>query len=462
MHRQTHPGTHAVAQAVPRPRGLSSPTSSRTFEVEKTENPLGTGKAEPSAPRASQMRGPPDGIVQAVPATDVPEGCATATVVDVEAPSSSAPAPRALPRKLATEMAKHGLTEADQRLLFREGITTVDRFQGLSDANYPTGIDVGARREAKRRLDQAVLQAQHDQAVQAARDQHVATCLNQVRQALKQAKLTDNAPRAAILKQAPNMDALRQLAEDRGALGVIGVGAHDRQQLQNFCRGPGLRLAVPVQETVPPVEQAQTEPQRRAKKERQAQRARADAEARADAIQEDCGAVLRSPLTWVFCGIAVTQYGWRSLQPDLGLWGSLVGAMACAIGFSCACLNLDSYRSRYGNSEQQQELEVHAFIYVFLYFCMGATLNEIKNCNDTEAAVDEYSSTCSDQSGADIALVAPAMICVTFKLACFVDDDTDDISVEALSVLVVGGFITICTCFWWGGLFLVGGIDSRG
>ena len=126
---------HAVAQVAPRPRGLGSPTSSRTFEVEKTENPLGKEKAAPSAPRASQMRGLPEPcIVQAVPAADAPEGCATAgalaeaTVVDVEAPSP-APAPGALPRELAAEMAKHGLTDADQQQLFGEGIITVDRFK---------------------------------------------------------------------------------------------------------------------------------------------------------------------------------------------------------------------------------------------------------------------------------------------------------------------------------------------
>jgi hypothetical protein len=44
----------------PRPRGLGSMSSS-TFEVEKTENPIGNkGQAEPSAPRASQMRGLPE------------------------------------------------------------------------------------------------------------------------------------------------------------------------------------------------------------------------------------------------------------------------------------------------------------------------------------------------------------------------------------------------------------------
>jgi len=181
----------------------------------------------------------------------------------MEAP---APAPGgALPRELVAEMAKHGLTEADQRLLFAEGFTTVERFKGLGDDDYPPGIDIGARREAKRQLDQAALQAQHDEKVQAARDRNIAACLEKMRQALTQAQLDDNAPVAAILQRAPNMDALRRLVEDRGALDAIGIGAYDRVQLQNFCRGPGLRLV--VREAVPKREavgKALTEPERHA------------------------------------------------------------------------------------------------------------------------------------------------------------------------------------------------------
>eukprot|EP01046_Picozoa_sp_COSAG06_P008370 COSAG06_NODE_421_length_15973_cov_18.743795_11_plen_447_part_00 len=351
----------AVAQVAPRPRGLGSPTSSRTFEVEKTENPLGKEKAAPSAPRASQMRGLPEPcIVQAVPAADAPEGCATAgalaeaTVVDVEAPSP-APAPGALPRELAAEMAKHGLTDADQQQLFGEGIITVDRFKGLSDANYPTSIDVGARREAKRQRDQAAAQARHDQAVQAARERHTAACLEQVRQALAQAQLTESAPVAAILKRAPDVGALRRLAEDRGALEATGVGAHDRQQLQNFCCGAGLRLAAPVPEVVLPVERALTEPERQAGAERQAQQAAAEAaaeaaraaaaQAKAQAEAERKAAAVRRqrqqryPAYLLLCGVAVQQCGWWSLYGDLGLWCGLVGgaaALAGAVGFDCA------------------------------------------------------------------------------------------------------------------------------
>jgi hypothetical protein len=258
-------------------------------------------------------------------------------VVDVEAPSP-APAPGALPRELAAEMAKHGLTEADQRLLFGEGIITVERFKGLSDANYPTSIDVGARREAKRQRDQAeqaraqaaaqatraaaqaAAQARHDQAVHAARERHTAACVEQVRQALRQAQLTDNAPVAAILKRAPDVGALRRLAEDRGALEASGVGAHDRQQLQNFCRGAGLWLAVPVREAQAG---ALTEPEA----ERQAQ---AEAERKAAARRHCCQACLSALL--LLCGAAVQQYGWWSLYGDLGLWCGLVGGAAALAG----------------------------------------------------------------------------------------------------------------------------------
>ena len=237
-------------------------------EIETEGLLLGTTRAEP----------PGTDVLQCVPITRLEEKdggggepvIVEAVVVDVRtAPGSPRlePQPRraagkvALPPQLAAEMAKHGLTAADQQQLFqREGITTMGRFKSLRDANYPSNIDIAARREAKRLLDQAPAQARHDQALQAARDRHAAACLEQVKQALTRAQLTDSAPVAVILERAPDIDALRRLAECPGTLEATGVGAHDRQQLQNFCRGAGLQLKMPLQEVVP-LERALTEPE---------------------------------------------------------------------------------------------------------------------------------------------------------------------------------------------------------
>eukprot|EP01044_Picomonas_judraskeda_P002026 COSAG03_NODE_134_length_11903_cov_30.799729_6_plen_521_part_00 len=232
---------------------------------------LGTTRVEP----------PGTDVLQCVPITRLEEKdgggeepvTVEAVVLDVRtAPRLEQPQPRraagkvALPPQLAAEMAKHGLTAADQQQLFqREGITTMGRFKSLRDANYPSNIDIAARREAKRLLDQAPAQARHDQALQAARDRHAAACLEQVKQALTRAQLTDSAPVAVILERAPDIDALRRLAECPGTLEATGVGAHDRQQLQNFCRGAGLQLKMPLQEVVP-LERALTEPEKVAKR----------------------------------------------------------------------------------------------------------------------------------------------------------------------------------------------------
>jgi hypothetical protein len=58
---------------------------------------------------------------------------------------------------------------------------------------------------------------------------------------------------------APGLDALRRLAEDRGALEALGVGAYDGQQLRAVCRSGRVG---PQLEALPPVEVVLTEPQR--------------------------------------------------------------------------------------------------------------------------------------------------------------------------------------------------------
>ena len=186
----------------------------------------------------------------------------------------------AVPQKLAKEMAKHGLTEADQQRLFQqEDVTDVKRFQRLTDENYPAEIDIRARREAKRQQDQQAAQELHDQAqaeaherhdaaVQGARIQHEIACRDVMRRALVTAKLSDAEVIEAVLKVAPDIDALRELVQDRDTMADIGMTAFDRQQLTDFCRGKGQRWvmptpqAVPPVEIVPPIEVVLTEPER--------------------------------------------------------------------------------------------------------------------------------------------------------------------------------------------------------
>ena len=263
---------------------------------------------------------------------------------------TAAPAPEScgqLPPALAAEMAKHGLTEKDQRQLFqREGFTTVDRFKGLRDDSYPTNIDIGARRESKRQIDQAAAQARHDRASRPARERHIAACLEynaacleQVRRALLQAELIDTAPVAAIIGELQNktlelalkhpgadvVDAfvtgLRRLADDRGALEALGVGAYDGQQLRAFCRGGrvGPQLVAPVLEVVEvEVEVVLTEPERQ-EVERQAAAER--------------------KVALLFCGMAVQEVGWWIFDGDLRRLCAVGGgvlALVGAVGFLCA------------------------------------------------------------------------------------------------------------------------------
>ena len=278
--------------------------------AEQQQRQLAAAEAQPSTPAPSRL----SGLHEAVPPSPAP--------VPAAPRRAPPPPPGDVPRELAAEMVKHGLTEADQRQLFEQGITTVDRFKGLSDANYPTSINVGARREAKRQRDQVAAQARHDQAVQAARERHTAACLEQVRQALAQAKLTDNAPVAAVLKRTPDVGALRRLAEGPDHLERLGFGAHDKQQLQNFCRGAGLRLVAPVREEVPPMERALTEPERQAE-------AQAEAERKAAVRRQQCEAC--TPFLVGFIPAAAVVIFWET-------WGSRwvgLGIVGCVVLIGC-------------------------------------------------------------------------------------------------------------------------------
>ena len=191
------------------------------------------------------------------------------------------PADSRLQPALAADMAKHGLTEADQLRLFGEGVTSVDGFGRLSDANVlQSGVDIAARRRTKQQRDEREPRFRQAQA------------------------LLDGAGLSA-----PARDAVRHVASlrriDVHARTELGLGLMDRATLlkkQEAWRS----LAMPV---VP------TEPERRAER------------------------TLRVSALLLLCGVAVAQCGWWSLYGDLGLWCGLIGgamALAGAVCFDCA------------------------------------------------------------------------------------------------------------------------------
>jgi hypothetical protein len=76
-------------------------------------------------------------------------------------------------RKLKEAMAAHGLAEGEQAQLLAEGVTTVSVFDSLSDEQLLlSGIDIAARREAKKRRDQAAEDQRYAAAVAAAEQEH--------------------------------------------------------------------------------------------------------------------------------------------------------------------------------------------------------------------------------------------------------------------------------------------------
>jgi hypothetical protein len=393
--------------------------SSRRAEVgteSETVDPLGTSSPEPSDDIVVVVQGVP--VVHQAEEKCSGSGGGGAAVVTA-APERCGQ----LPPALAAEMAKHGLTKQDQCQLFqREGVTTVDRFKGLRDDSYPTDIDIGARREAKRQIDQAAAQARHDEASRPARERHAAACLEQVRQALLQAGLTDTTQVAAILGElknhttpvglmcpmcpgsapggehpmnpawlhqgdytkvdtgdytkvvtriqkncdvcsmrgtayrcargcdydvcqscgwevnkavlstpdlAPGLDALRRLAEDRGALEALGVGAYDGQQLRAVCRSGRVG---PQLEALPPVEVVLTEPQRQKAEAADAAWLLAARRLKLSVSLLLCGMVVQEVGLWSFGGATGGSQGLQRLHTFVG--GGVLELIG-AVSFSC-------------------------------------------------------------------------------------------------------------------------------
>ena len=78
-------------------------------------------------------------------------------------------------RPLKEAMQAHGLTAEEQAQLIAEGVTTVEIFSKIPDDEFGrSGIDIAARREAKRARDQAAEDARYYDAVAAEDVRHAA------------------------------------------------------------------------------------------------------------------------------------------------------------------------------------------------------------------------------------------------------------------------------------------------
>ena len=197
----------------------------------------------------------------------------------------------AIPNALSMEMEKHGLTPADQLQLYEEGVQSVLDFKSLSDDQVlASGIDINARRQAKKQRDEVPLRQAHAELVRQerqahaererrAQERHTEAKRAQVEQALVRAELSHSG-QLTVLTHAQDVDALWQLTLNRQALVQVGLGAMDRQKLENFQAREGGNLRLPTAELVPPLvvppfQGALTEPELEAQREQQRQRDRA-------------------------------------------------------------------------------------------------------------------------------------------------------------------------------------------
>jgi hypothetical protein len=254
---------------------------------------LGTTRAEPSPSTPVVLQGVPiahqenSGCVRAA---------GEAATVEAVAVDVCGLANGRLPPELAAEMAMHGLTQADQLLLFHEGVTTVDGFSRLDDANMlASGIDMTARRRAKQLHDQREPR------------------LHQVHALLASSGLTVPA-REAIQRVAPDLDALRGI--NIHTMTELGIGIMDRATLLD-AQEAWQSLHMPV---VP------TELERRAEVERKAAEVERKAAAKGWCYYTHMSVML------LLCGVVLQGHGWLSLYGDIGQWYALVGGSMALVG----------------------------------------------------------------------------------------------------------------------------------
>jgi hypothetical protein len=152
---------------------------------------------------------------------------------------------------LAAAMDLHGLTEADQKLLVAEGVADLETLADLRDEDFVlSGIDIGARREDKLRVD-----------MEAAAARHVEALRKQAESVLDEIDGLSISGRTVLHQQLTGaagsltLDALREL--DVRSMGRLGLGMMDRKILAATLASVRVQRMRPVQ-----AETVLTEPQR--------------------------------------------------------------------------------------------------------------------------------------------------------------------------------------------------------
>ena len=126
-------------------------------------------------------------------------------------------------RSLVAAMEAHGLTQAEQRQLYEEGVVDVHIFASLRDADFEaSGIDIKARRRDKGGT---------------ALESH--TELEQVQQLLDEVGLSAQGREAA--RHIHTLHAMRQL--DLTAMAKLGLKLVDRRKLEKFCQSDRVQTA---------------------------------------------------------------------------------------------------------------------------------------------------------------------------------------------------------------------------
>eukprot|EP01046_Picozoa_sp_COSAG06_P010480 COSAG06_NODE_573_length_14086_cov_30.835633_7_plen_656_part_00 len=127
---------------------------------------------------------------------------------------------------------RHGLTQADMQQLQDEGLDSIDGFLMMTDHDFQaSGIDIVARREAKRVNDQL-----------AAQKHHMLDLKKQAQALLDEAGLTG--PGREALRQVASLEQLKRLRSEQ--LARMGLGIVDRQMVLAFCATSRVRELTPV------------------------------------------------------------------------------------------------------------------------------------------------------------------------------------------------------------------------
>ena len=136
---------------------------------------------------------------------------------------------------LDNAMQAHGLTTEEQAQLIAEGVTTVEIFSKIPDDEFGrSGIDIAARREAKRARDQATVDARYSDAVAAedvryasavaVEEQRYAQALRQQVHTMITEQLGDGAAAASLKGAVASLAELQGMSADTIQQLGLGIG----------------------------------------------------------------------------------------------------------------------------------------------------------------------------------------------------------------------------------------------